>query len=36
MRTGFVDKDSAARHNAFFFPPIAVVSGYFGYVGCTW
>jgi hypothetical protein len=29
-------KDSAARCNAVFFPPIVVASGYFGYVCCTW
>jgi hypothetical protein len=29
-------KDSAAHCNAAFFPPIVVVSGYFGYIGCTW
>jgi hypothetical protein len=28
-----VVKDSAAHSNAVFFPPIVVVSGYFGYVG---
>jgi hypothetical protein len=28
-----VVKDSAARCNAVFFPPIVVASGYFGYVG---
>jgi hypothetical protein len=26
----------AAHCNAGFFPPIVVVSGYFGNVGCTW
>jgi hypothetical protein len=26
-------KDSAVDHNAVFFPPIVVASGYFGYVG---
>jgi hypothetical protein len=41
-----VDNDSAAHCNAVFFPPIALASGYSGYVvttsfiwvslGCTW
>jgi hypothetical protein len=34
--TGVVNMDSAAHSNAAFFPPIVVISGYFGYVGCTW
>jgi hypothetical protein len=29
-----VIKDFAAHCNEVFFPPIAVASGYFGYVGC--